>query len=212
MALGKQQKIGLAVGGLFIVLVVGLLVFLHTSGKVEVEHRARWTSPPDILICEGAPAWVKAEAQGVVAELETRGLVFGAVAEGTCPLPCSYKPEKGPVRQLACREGVIVIDLRDRWFSEEHAGETLWSSVGGFIEHATVLLPEKITDDTPAGEALGEPLPRDSKRLVLAHELVHALGYEHSVTQIAGGAVTHKTGELMNPELRRAGWGMLGLP
>lgn len=223
MALSRNSKIGLGLGGAFTVFVAGLTFYLNVNDrKVEVERVSLdgqdwypvtpWASPPSVLVCDSAPTWVKEEVHGLVEELEKQGLAFGPVHVGACPLPCLYRTKDGQERRVACQEGAIVVDLRDHWFSETHAGETLLAfSETGKLKHATSLLPSDVTDDRTDGD-LGKRMPRDAKRIVLAHELVHGLAYGHSFTPIFGPFISHKTGEMMNPELINMGWGFLGLP
>lgn len=60
-------------------------------------------------------------------------------------------------------KGEIVISPRSQWFDPSHAGETrkIVSGATGFIEWAVCYLPS------------------DAAYLVVLHELLHALGFEH---------------------------------
>lgn len=201
----SADRVGLGIGGAFTALVVAIFVVLAGS-PVRVERLATWQNRPPILFCGTAPEWALRNAREVVATLGGRGLLYGPVTAAECPETCLYGS-----RPLPCRAGAIVVDLRDRWFGDDQAGETLFTAVDGRIVRATVLLPAAIVDDSPS-TSRAPGLPSDAERLALAHELVHALGYGHSYTTVSRGVVAHKTGELMNPSLRASGWGFGGLP
>jgi hypothetical protein len=210
MSLTKQSKIGLSAGGAFTALVVGLLVTLFAR-KADAEQVAAWTVPPTVTVCEGGPAGALLDLPDVAARLKQNGLQIGSVDRGPC-IPCAYVVD-GTVRSATCVDGGIAIDLRSTQFSDEHAGETLREyTASGIMLRASILLPSTITDDRPATEDLGRPVPRDLRKLVLAHELVHALGYQHTSTKVVKGVVGQKSGELMNPNTMQTGWGFAGLP
>jgi hypothetical protein len=205
----KRDQLGLGVGGAFTALVVGLLITLFTK-RVEVETvGAKWSEAPDVRICDTAPTWVKNETEGVVATLTAQGLRFGTVTTGPC-IPCAYVV-KGKVKTATCDDGAISIDLRNQWFSESHVDETLLELDHGRVLRASVMLPERITDERIASEDQRR-FPTDAYRLALAHGLVHGRGYGHSFTRVSKGVIAHKQGELMHPELLGMGWGFGGLP
>jgi len=192
-------------GGAFTAVVVGLLLFLHLGGKVEVPRFAEPLSGAKrIYLCKGAPAWVALELADAQAFWKKHGAVYGTVEKNAdCPATCQIDG-----RAVACHEGAITIDLRDQAFDQEaHAGETLWVKQGERLRWVTLLLPDKI--EPPEG---GASLPKDINALVLTHEMGHAEGLDHSLTRISKGAISHKTGEVMNPATSGLGWGAAGLP
>ncbi len=205
-----KGKGGLAGGATFITLVVGLLLYLHLGGKVEVPRTVEpLAGTKKVYVCEGAPDWVYAELPDAMEFWRSHGVSYGAVIEDAqCPPACSIGE-----RLVPCREGGITIDLRDQPYVDDHADETLRKSVDGKLKWATILLPRGIL---PSEEADAPTLSKDVDALVLAHALGHAEGFEHSVTRITrgknAGAVAHKTGELMHPKLHHLGWGTAGLP
>jgi hypothetical protein len=163
-----------------------------------------------VAVCSGAHE-LRADVEFAVARLAEHGLLLGPVTDSPC-VPCSYEV-KGVLRSATCIDGGITVDLRDRWFNDEHAGETLREIDGrGIVLRASIQVPLRVTDDRPATADLGTPLPHDARRLVLAHELVHALGYDHTETRLSKGVVARKPGELMHPQLIASGWGFAGLP
>lgn len=202
-------KVGGSVGGLFTLCIVGLLVWAHLFATLETPLTSPWEDPPKVAVCEGAPGFVGAELDRVVTTLEERGLSPAEVLED--PIPCNTTKvveENGSERPIPYQEGMILIALRDQFFSEEHAGETIrWWEEGPNGERrtlaATILLPSMILgSDDPMSD---KRLPSDAEYLVLLHEYVHAWGYDHVVTRVFGPFRMEKSGHLMTRSIFDAG-------
>jgi hypothetical protein len=211
----RGQKIGLAVGLAFLALVVGLLAYLHLGATVEVPRNANGMDRPIISVCKGAPAWIRKDLPDAMDFWKKHGVAYGhVVLAADCPAACEVKDRKGGPRLISCHEGGITIDLMDQAFDGDHGGETISVKQGDTLRYATILLPFTIANDVTfddEGVMQNTVVPKDVSVLVLAHELGHAEGYAHSVTPVVKGVVSHKTGELMNPETAGLGWGDEGL-
>jgi hypothetical protein len=203
MALNKQSKVGLSVGGAFTALVVGLLVFLHGS-TAEVPHLFQPLPPGHrILLCRDAPQPALDALNRAMAYGEAHGIKYGPVQQDGCAVLCNHEG-----RFVPCTPGAITVSLRDTAFDENHCGETVWAEDRqGRITWATILLPERCF--APEDEA---KFPKDYYALTLTHELViHAEGRGHTKTAIVKGVAAEKTGELANAQLEKMGWGDEGL-
>lgn len=200
------QRHGRHVGGAFALLVVGLLAYLHAFAVTEVPRpRSQPYASPDVLVCSGLPAVTDEVVQAVRVFWARSHRAVGAVRRIDCG---TLRQCQAGRRALPCSPGNIVVTLRDRWFKEGHAGETVCSPREGESEWCTILLPSKLL----ASEEPDAPmLPPDADALVLAHEVGHWWGYEHAATPILGPFVSEPTGHVMNPRLSAAGWGDEGL-
>lgn len=201
----NRKKIGLAVGLTFTVFIVGLLVWLNFGLTAEVPQKAVLpTEPRPLIICAGAPEQARRFAGQARSFLSSHKCLFDIPTNGFCDNFCRISED----RAVPCRAGAVLIALRDGQYDEDHADETI-SEVDektGQILWATVLLPEKIF--APDGAVL----PSDAYALAVTHGLAHSCGFGHSRTHIIGSFYSEKTGELMNPSMLKAGWGVEGLP
>lgn len=201
---------GTVLGGVLSVVVAGLFIFFGTAGKPEVPLVKDFTAPlppgHGIVVCRDAPAWVDKELSRATAFWTAHGVSYGpTLYNAPCDVTCNVKG-----RPVTCNLGMITLDLRDRAFSDDHAGETIIvGDAQGHVLWATSLFPVKVLP----GEAMDAPnLPKDVYALVLTHELGHAEAYGHSITRVSKGVVAEKTGEVMNAHAEKLGWGAAGLP
>jgi len=195
MAIDRRQATGIA-GGTLTLIVVGLLVGLHLAGKPEVPRHARpLPLGRNVYLCSTVPAWVVKALPEAQKFWSAHGADYGDVIQDPHCAPTCKAPDGRP---MVCHTGGITIDLRDQGFSDDHLGETTGAYPDGKLQWATILLPSEV--------------PKGMEALVLAHELGHAEGYDHSQTKIIGGAISHKTGEIMHPSAAQLGWGAAGLP
>lgn len=203
---------GKYVGLSFLAFVLGLLAYLHIFAVVEVpKPRHEESKAPDVLVCEGEVLWVTPEVVESAREYwrEYGGYTIGPLKR----VPCGSleQCEAEDHRFFPCSRRDIVVTLRDQWFKENHAGETVSVSDAktGEVFWSTISLPSKLM----ASEEIGAlPLPPDADKLVFTHEVGHWLGYGHAVTPIIGPFVSEPTGHMMNEELPHQGWSGEGLP
>ena len=215
------SKYGKWFGFAFTALVVGLLIYLHVfATPVVPQLRQPSANTPDMWVCQEDPLeWVDEELFGKVKKFwDDHGHSIG----GFKRVPCSSIKRCGleDRRTVLCDPDNIVVSLRDQWFEEDHAGETLISfdKESGKTLWAAILLPSKILgpDNLPAvgdgGAAELSFLPSDAEALVVAHEVGHWFGYDHVVTRIAGPFISQPTGHLMHRSILKSGWGDEGFP
>lgn len=190
------------IGVLFTALVVGLLLYLHLAPVITPQDR-EWQGVPTLWVCSAAPIWVDTELEPAVEFWRERGMDI-EVKEGR--IACFDNCNTG----YACAPNTILVDLVDTRFNdEEHMGETRSRDVSGRLEAATIFLPTVLYTENPLRQ---QELPADAKRLLLAHELGHALGYDHTYTPILGDwLVSHKSGHIMHPSIFSAGWSHEGI-
>lgn len=209
----KQTKtLGGVVGGLFTALVVGLLALLHASPVTVPLLHSPLAPKHDIYVCRTAPSKYAPTIPRAEDFWRAHDVLYGhTFLADPCMAICAVATD--PRRLVACHPGAITVDLRDRAFSDEHAGETVFGvRSDGSLAWATILLPAEIPSyDVNAG-VMPPALPSDVYALALAHELGHAEGYGHSTTKVVKGVHAEKTGELMNAHVFQWGWGDAGLP
>jgi hypothetical protein len=188
-------------GGALTAVVFGLLAFLY-SGKAKVEVPVEHKPLPaghDVFVCRDTPRAALDAMDKAVAFAKVHGTVYGDVITDGCASSCNHGG-----RLVPCHLGAVTVTLRDGAFDDEHAGETLIEvDTDNRIVWATVLVPERLYSDVG--------YPRDAYAIMLTHELVgHAEGRGHTRTQIRKGVVAEKTGEVMNANLLKSGWGDAG--
>jgi hypothetical protein len=211
------SKYGKWFGLAFTALVVGLLVYLHVFGTPVVPQlRQPASNTPDMWVCtEDGLDWVDEDLFKKVDEFWTaHGHPIGVLKR----VPCASiaQCEFGDRRMAPCEPNNIVVALRDKWFDEEHAGETLsvFDVNTRKTRWSTILVPKKILGPDGFGEFGAEVpmLPPDAEAIVMAHEVGHWFGYDHVVTRIAGPFFSEPTGHVLNRSIMKAGWGAEGLP
>jgi hypothetical protein len=193
--------IGMVLGLGLTVIVVALLAFLYSPAATAEVPYVSAPLPPGhpIVTCRDVPAHVRENLDATLDFGRKHETTYGDVTTGDCSTLCDYEG-----RMIPCTRGAITIALRDGAFAENHGGETVWAlDEKNQIVWATVLIPEKLF--APENESR---FPKDVYRITLIHELVgHAEGRGHTRTPIFGPFVAEKTGEIMNDDLTKAGWG-----
>ena len=191
------------------VVVIGLLIYLHVFATPTVpKPRSQSNSTPNVIVCDGDVPWVTDDTVNVARTFwNAHGYTMGPTVRQSC---ATLRQCTTDGRMVPCSPGNIVVSLRDKWFSEDHAGETLAVSdkTSGDTQWATILLPSKIIapDNINA-----PPLPLDVENLVFAHEVGHWFGFDHVETRIAGPFIAEPTGHLMTKSVFKQGWGDAGL-
>jgi len=203
-------KYSWALGWIFTAFVVALLLWGHLGAKLEVPLTQPFHGDPMVGICKDAPAFAHENLDRVVDRVAEVGHVPIDVQVVECG---QYLFTDDDGRTVPRLDGWILISLRDKDFSEEHAGETVrWGKDygdGPETYAATILLPPKILGpDDPMSE-LG--LPRDAEYLVLLHEYIHAWGYDHTVTRLFGPFIMEKTGHAMTRSIYKGGDNIKGV-
>lgn len=191
---------GLAFTGLTVASLIGL----H-AGKVVVPRLGRWEQPPRVIITSRSPV-SRAEVDAAVVVLEQLGAQVAGVESGD-PLSESVN-------------GAIVIRWRAHHVAPEHAGVTRLQIEDGRIIWAVIYLPRLDVRPDPTAPGGFLEYSNEERAVLLAHELGHALGWDHTHTAMLGhgkhgrprlGLVGRKTGHLMNPILQRMGWNTRGM-
>lgn len=202
------NKIMPIVGGLFTLLVIGLLLYGHLS-TVEVPRKNLWATPPKILICDSAPSWVQKDSeefQKAKELLESIGYPVAGVEVGICDHMC---PVEGG--EVPCRDGYITITSWKSWQSQDHAGQCFWPNPTPSA-WAAIRVPEVVMGpDDPRFEGM---FPAEVKAKVLAHELGHCLGgFDHALGPKLpfGARLNSPTGHVMNPNAFKVGWDTEGM-
>lgn len=212
-----RRYVGLALGLALTALVVGLIVYGNFFATSTHRQDFEWAHRPDLYICDTAPEWATGEGEALLKATdwwEKHGFAFNNIESGPCQEVCNVKVE-GQVtdRVIPCNPGRVTLDLRDGWFSEDHAGECLHPTkpVLYGADWATILVPSVIygSDDIDAPS-----LPPDVNAQVLAHEIGHCLvGVDHNLGPPVGCMrLNSKTGSMMNPSIYGGGWVDEGLP
>jgi len=94
-------------------------------------------------------------------------------------------------------KGSIVFDVQVQNSNPNHVGTTSRKQDGSKIVSAVC-------------RASWSSLGRLEKERVVAHELGHALGFEHVETKVLG-MTARKSGHIMHPDSDKVGWGSKGL-
>jgi len=199
----NDRNIGSAIDLFIGAIVVCSLVYLNACATAIVPRNASWEAPPDVWICDTAPAWTTDSISKARDFWADQGVSMGTVLRGPCDDLCGEK------RLVPCIKRAIVVDLRDSGaYAEEHADETI-SPEGEVRQWSAILVPQVILgSDDPTSMRI---LPADVNDIVMAHALGHALGYGHTYTPMIGGFMAIKTGHVMHPEITKAGWGTEGI-
>lgn len=141
------QKYVPYVGISFTIFVAGSLVYLHLFATVVTPHPRHETAiSPNMMVCEEDPLdWITPSVFDKVDKYVTSlGYGLGDLQKVPCSSlrQCQYDAK----RSVPCEKGQIVVSLRDKWFSEDHAGETLvhFDTETGEVNWAAILLPQKI--------------------------------------------------------------------
>ncbi len=194
-------------GGALTVVTVGSLFGL-ALGKVVVPRVGRWKRPPLVLVHPSAPVELE-DVHAAVQWWRDLGFEFGNVkitnAERYINGAILIKAgELGGDDAARATWDVETAGLDEDWHST--ADEILGRVVRGQIWHAVI-------------EVEPPPFGRDM-RLLLVHELGHALGFQHCETAVLGrgkrgnprlGLVGRKRGHVMHPLLSESGWNAKGL-
>lgn len=200
----------------FTVAVTALLAGAHAS-KIRVPRQGVWDEPPDVLVTALCPVPIET-VRSAVSRWRVLGHAFGQVVEVE-----RAKAVRGAI-VLCSRgeyEGLVV-----REFDTDHVGEA-FVTVDGFepsgprdrrppsFDAGGVVSVDKRTGLPEIHRAVlgfGERIGQEARdyELVVAHELGHALGYGHTETKV-GPFKARKSGHLMHPKLRKAGWVTTGL-
>jgi hypothetical protein len=211
---------GLFIGIPFTVLVAGLILYGNFFASSENPQTFEWEYRPDLYVCDTAPDWTKPDSKDFAKAMkfwEGLGFAFNNIETGPCPKTCEFTDQdSGKKRTVACNLGKVTLDLRDQWFSEDHAGECVRPNKDVLRDNdwTTMLFPSVIygSDDIDA-----EMLPPDVNAQTLGHETGHCLaGVDHNLGAALGCGggcrLNSKTGALMNPTIYGGGWVDEGLP
>lgn len=220
--MGHTQKRSLLIGGLFTLLVVGLLIYLHSQpvqheevvpDKVVVDVETK--KAPGIWVCDGniEPPYCKgeelAEALSFWADL---GCAVEAVDTGPCPDVCTFTYEEDGEQQetkLPCKSGWTSVVPVQYWEGETHVGRTYLPKGDG---DAVIAIAKIDAAWDPTVEIERPPLPDDITKLVCAHEIGHSFNKGHTYTEVGNtGVVARKKGEIMHPSIFDVGWSASGL-
>lgn len=208
-------------GGLFTLLVVGLLMYLHLSNAETVPKQRQWTHEKSIYVCE-APKWVEESFEEAL-DLVKPWVRYSAVMRlsGSCAdaadvdTSCTYGD-----RTVPCVTGATVVTTADQHFDfgdmEEggHGDETLAKveKETGNIVSVTILFPEDLQSIRAVGPNLElADWPPDVQVLVIAHALLHAEGYDHVVNDLPGPFYAEPTGHIMARSIGKLGRSTEGL-
>lgn len=158
--------------GVMLSLVVGAIA-VQVTQEVSVDRHGRWRNPPRVQVCTTAPGWVLDEVAIAVEwwEAQHEADVFGGVVRGDCTQLCdpgTLGVEKGRTPTPCAGLGTISVDVPGVALPVTHAGQTTTMVWRDEIQWSVVELAS-LTGPEEAARAW-----------TVAHELGHALGYQHA--------------------------------
>ncbi|HSG28220.1 MAG TPA: hypothetical protein VLA34_07050 [Candidatus Krumholzibacterium sp.] len=210
-------------GGLFTLLVVGLLVWLHVFGEIQVEGTDLGLQYDGVLYTESMPDSVP-ENLKIADERLPENLKFPRDAKGELAVQWGGASQmcKGSIDgeevEFLCEPGWITVVLWDAKMASCtgdacEAGMAFWDPTK---RTCTIMLPPTTEDALPLDALTAEEpvdLPLDIDAMVLAHEAVHCRRGSpgHAFTGIFGPFYSIPTGHLMHPNTLKMGWRTEGL-
>jgi hypothetical protein len=210
-------------GGLFTLFVVGLLVWLHVFGEIQVEGEHLDITYAGVIYTEGMPDSVPENLEIADSKLPEH-LKFPrdenkdpVVQWGGATQNCKGEIDGAPV-EFPCLDGWVTIVLWDAKMAsctddDCEAGMAFWDASK---KACTIMLPPTTQDALPISLlTASEPpdLPPDIDAMVLGHEWVHCRRGTpgHAFTPIFGPFVSEPTGHLMHKSTLKMGWRTEGL-
>lgn len=183
-------------GLVFTGVIATALTKLHLT-KVRVPRVGEWLLPPQILLTRSCPVErvLVDEAAEVWREL---GHEIGPVRiQTSTPTP----PQ-------------ITITLKPSGIQDRRTAFARVTQKRGFIESAVIFLP-----NFHHGKENGDAFTPDEVKLIIAHEIGHALGFQDVETPLLGrrkgrpilGLKSERSGHLMHSKTSRLGWSLKGL-
>lgn len=204
----------------FLLIVVGLLVWLNACGVPQMEGEDAEKVYEGILVSELAPEWVSRDLELIDSHLpEHRKLPRDEEGElvvefGEPDKMCTGEHE-GEEIQYPCKDNWISFVPWDQRLSsctenDCEAGISRWSGSA-----CTIMVPNEVEDVLPIEVMTldgGPDLHNEVEAILATHEIVHCQrGEGHIVTPIAGPFVSIPSGHIMHPSVLELGWRNEGL-
>jgi len=142
----------------------------------KIEKKADWKEPPNIIICRDSNI-SETRVKIAISFWERLGYSFGEIFKFSCPFDTQYQ---GAIYIMEPRSGYNFTLLANTHTVYAEFQDKSKEIIGAWIE-----IPSK----------------NSTKKLVLEHEIGHALGFQH----------TSELGHIMNKELLKGGTKTTGL-
>ena len=208
----------------FLLLVVGLLLWLHLFGVPTMENGDSNDLQYDkVILTSSAPAWV--EEKGIPSarkKLPKKYAIPDVVEHREAENNCTGTLD-GEKYEYPCEPGAITYVIWDQklaWCNDEscEAGVAFWHTDGP-KPSCTIMVPPDLQMAIPLDQMFGEngelgaELPPDAEGLLVGHEHIHCKRGKpgHIFTPIFGPLYSVPTGHIMHPNFLKSGWGMEGL-